>query len=248
MNQTRNNLIDDLREMDDKLRLWLEADGLPAEEEDRKELISARQLIRSVTNRLLGDNYQESRHPKLLAREPPRPRLLRRRGRSHVPANFVLVITPPAPAHTGLSFGGITRGVDMRRLTALLVLVFALTACGGPSTPTATASGLLSKTGATSSGPAYMAISGSSSNCATGAADADGSLGNEYVDVCVFPSNDQLVSYINSGGYAAGAALIQVGQTALIEVDPQGYNSDSPPASLVQSIASKVGGSVYNGN
>ena len=45
MNQTRNKLIDDLREMDNKLRLWLEADGLPAEEEDRKELTSARQLI-----------------------------------------------------------------------------------------------------------------------------------------------------------------------------------------------------------
>jgi hypothetical protein len=60
MNQTRNNLIDDLREMHDKLGLWLEAGDLPAEEEDRKELTSARQLIYNVTNRLLGDNYQES--------------------------------------------------------------------------------------------------------------------------------------------------------------------------------------------
>jgi len=130
------------------------------------------------------------------------------------------------------------------RYIALIVLLLA--ACGSsPSTPTAQASALLSQAGATPSGPAYMAISGSSSNCATGAADADGSIGNEYVDVCVFPSNDQLVSYINSGDYAAGAALIQVGQTALIEVDPEGsYNP--PPASLVQSIASKVGGSVYN--
>lgn len=119
MNQTRNNLIDDLREMDDKLRLWLEADGLPAEEEDRKELTSARQLIRSVTNRLLGDNYQESRHPKLLARSLPRPRLLRRRGRSHVPASVALVTTCLHLLIRLYRASGITRGV-----------VFALSACG----------------------------------------------------------------------------------------------------------------------
>ena len=64
MNQTRNNLIDDLREMDNKLRLRLEADGLPAKDEDRTELVVVRQLIRNVTNRLLGDNHQESRYPR----------------------------------------------------------------------------------------------------------------------------------------------------------------------------------------
>jgi hypothetical protein len=116
------------------------------------------------------------------------------------------------------------------RLIALLVLVLALAACGSgtPSTPTAAASALLSKAGATASGPAYMAVSGSTSNCATGAAEADGGIGNENVDVCVFASNGQLVSYINSGDYAAGAALIQVGQTTLIEVDLEdSYNA--PP-------------------
>lgn len=61
MNQTRNNLIDDLREMYNKLGLWLEGDDVPVQEGDRTELASARQHIRNVMNRLMGDNYQETR-------------------------------------------------------------------------------------------------------------------------------------------------------------------------------------------
>jgi len=136
----------------------------------------------------------------------------------------------------------------MRFLAATAFLVLALAACGGSSSPTASATALLAKTGANPSGPAYMALSGPSSNCTTGAADADGTLGNEYVTVCVFGDNNQMIDYITDGGYAAGAALIQVGQTDLIEVSPEGYGGGSPPASLVQSITGKVGGSVYTGS
>jgi hypothetical protein len=60
MNQTRNDLIDDLREMDFKLDLWLENQDMPAEEDDRTELTGARRHIRNVMNRLMGDNYRET--------------------------------------------------------------------------------------------------------------------------------------------------------------------------------------------
>jgi len=60
--QPRNNLMDDLRDMHDKLELWLtsrEMDDL--EPVDRKDLTTAGDLIRDVMNRLMGDNYQESK-------------------------------------------------------------------------------------------------------------------------------------------------------------------------------------------
>jgi hypothetical protein len=57
-NPARNNLIDDLWEMFNKLGLWLESEGM--ESTDRRELTSARQSIRNVLNRQLGDNYLES--------------------------------------------------------------------------------------------------------------------------------------------------------------------------------------------
>ena len=57
----RNNLIDDLAEMHDKLELWGSAKMDAA---DRDELANARQLIRNVLNRQLGDNYLEDRKPK----------------------------------------------------------------------------------------------------------------------------------------------------------------------------------------
>lgn len=41
------------------------------------------------------------------------------------------------------------------KYVALIVLVLALAACGGSNSPTSTAAGLLSKTGATSSASAY---------------------------------------------------------------------------------------------
>lgn len=103
-----------------------------------------------------------------------------------------------------------------------------------------------------SAGVALVTTQNSDAGCGTGAAEADGTLSppgddEQYVDVCVFPSNADLVSGINAGLYAAGSAIIQVGQLTLIFVDDAAsYNG--PPASLVQSIASKTGGSIYNTN
>ena len=134
------------------------------------------------------------------------------------------------------------------RLTALLVLV--LSACGSSSstdTPTAaTAAALLAKTGAKATSTAYMAGPDTKNECAVGAAEADGILGaGNYVYVCIFPSNADMLSYIKDGTlYAAGAALIQVGQSTLVEVD--GLSIDPPPASLTKTIADRVGGSVYS--
>jgi hypothetical protein len=54
----RENLIDDLWEMYGKLGIW---DGAQMDAADRQELADARQLIRNVLNRQLGDNYLESR-------------------------------------------------------------------------------------------------------------------------------------------------------------------------------------------
>ena len=54
----RDNLIDDLWEMHGKLALW---DSAKMDGADREELASAKQLIRNVLNRQLGDNYLESR-------------------------------------------------------------------------------------------------------------------------------------------------------------------------------------------
>jgi hypothetical protein len=54
----RENLIDDLWEMHGKLGIW---DGAQMDAADRQELTDARQHIRNVLNRQLGDNYLESR-------------------------------------------------------------------------------------------------------------------------------------------------------------------------------------------
>jgi hypothetical protein len=54
----RENLIDDLWEMYGKLGIW---DGAQMDAADRQELTDARQHIRNVLNRQLGDNYLESR-------------------------------------------------------------------------------------------------------------------------------------------------------------------------------------------
>lgn len=137
------------------------------------------------------------------------------------------------------------------RFSALLVLVLGLASAAGcsnqPSTPAGPAAALLSKTGATSTGAAFMAGMDPNAECSTRAAEADGNLaGTSGVFVCVFPGNADLVSFINGGDYAANAAFVQVGQTDLIGIDGTGLSGSSPPpSSLLQSIADKVDGSVY---
>ena len=116
------------------------------------------------------------------------------------------------------------------RYFALLALALVLTACGS-STPAGTASGLLSKAGATSNGPAYTVTSSDTqAECSNGATEADGSVqlhggSSDTVNVCVFPSNDQLESDLQAGSYAADADVIQVGQTTLVFVS--GNSSDN---------------------
>lgn len=132
-----------------------------------------------------------------------------------------------------------------RTVAALAVLLLA--GCGGSSSPTGTAAGLLSKTGATSNGPAYTVTSSDTeATCSNGAAEADGTLAQQYdVSVCVFPSNDQLQSDMSAGQYAAGSAVIQVGQTTLIFIAPgtqASYTNQPPPASVVQPVISETGG------
>lgn len=135
------------------------------------------------------------------------------------------------------------------RYTALAVLtVLVLAGCGGSSSPGAQASALLAKTGASSSGPAYMVAPDSpSAECSTGAAEADGTLGNgDTVNACVFPSAQDVASFVSGGDYAASAGLIQVGTDELVLVISAGLTTDPPPSAFVQSIASRVGGTVYS--
>jgi hypothetical protein len=54
----RDNLIDDLWEIHGKLELW---SGAQMDAADREELANARQLVRNVLDRQLGDSYLESR-------------------------------------------------------------------------------------------------------------------------------------------------------------------------------------------
>lgn len=54
----RDKLIDDLWEMHGKLSTWV---GAQMDAADRQELTDARQLVRNVLNRQLGENYLESR-------------------------------------------------------------------------------------------------------------------------------------------------------------------------------------------
>ena len=140
----------------------------------------------------------------------------------------------------------IARKIIIAGGTALL-LMLAVAACGGAGPPTGIAAGLLSKAGATASGPAYTVGYGdSNATCNTGAAEADGTTGMWTVKVCIFAGDGQLVSYVNAVDYASTAAMIRVGQASLILVTATAYGSyATPPASLMQSIASKTGGSVY---
>ena len=130
---------------------------------------------------------------------------------------------------------------------ATLVLV---AACGGSSSPTSTASGLLAKAGATSDGPAALVGPGdSSATCSTGATEADGTLNsNSAVDVsvCIFPSANDMTSFLNDGDYPAGSGFIQVGSTTLIVVDDNvaTFKGGNTPSSMLQSIASATGGTV----
>lgn len=139
-----------------------------------------------------------------------------------------------------------------RGFIGLVLLALALAACGGggnslPVTPAA-AAGLLAKTGAAATSPAYLAGPDTRNECSVGAAEADGQLGaGNYVYVCIFGTNAELVAYVKDGSlYAAASSLIEVGQTALVEVDNTGNSIDPPPASLTNEIATRVGGSVYS--
>ena len=49
--------------MQEQVKEVLTSDAL--KEDDRKELVTASGLLEKVTNGLVGDNYQETRHPKL---------------------------------------------------------------------------------------------------------------------------------------------------------------------------------------
>ena len=94
-------------------------------------------------------------------------------------------------------------------------------------TPTQTAASLLTQAGAKASDSAYMVgFDTSNSECPTGAGEADGMIaadGGQYANVCVFPSNADLVAYVSAGNqYGAGAALIQVGSGSLVIVEPVG--------------------------
>ena len=134
------------------------------------------------------------------------------------------------------------------RYIALIVLVLVLAACGGSSSPTASAAALLSKTGATTSASAYT-VTPEATNapqvvCSVGAAEADGMIGQTEVSVCMFTSNAERQGFLSAGQYSADAGLVQVGQAALIVVTGQGNLTGQPPVGLVQSVASKTGGSV----
>lgn len=143
------------------------------------------------------------------------------------------------------------------RYFAVLALALVLTACGS-STPAGTASGLLSKAGAVSSGPAYTVIpSDADAQCSDGATEADGAYplhggGSDTVNVCLYASNDQLESDLQAGKYPAEADVIQVGQTTLVFVS--GNTSDNSVTGMLTGmgdsaaggalIASKIGGTV----
>lgn len=156
----------------------------------------------------------------------------------------------------------LTKGMAVKRIVLAAVsaagALLVLTGCGGSSTPTGTAAALLGKAGATSDGPAYIVTSSDADAvCNNGAAEADGAVqlhggASDTVNVCVFPSNDQLESDLQAGQYAAGSDVIQVGQTTLVFVS--GNTSDDSTSGFVTSmgesvaggmqIASKVGGTV----
>lgn len=77
-----------------------------------------------------------------------------------------------------------------------------------------------------------------------GSSEADGMMGQTKVSVCVFTSSAERQGYISAGLYSADAGLIQVGQVAPIVVTGQGNLTGQPPAGMVQSVASKTGGTV----
>lgn len=127
-------------------------------------------------------------------------------------------------------------------LSALL-----LAGCGSGGSPADQASALLAKTGAAKDGPAYMVAVGSNkAECSTGAAEADGTLGDFYVNACTFPSASDVAGYIAEGQYAASAAIIQVGSQELVLVIPIANTIDPPPSAFVNDVAGKVGGTVYS--
>jgi len=141
------------------------------------------------------------------------------------------------------------------RVMAVLCVI-ALSGCASSGSPTATAAGLLSQTGATINGSAYTvtpeATNAPGTLCPLGAAEADGTMSLLEVSVCIFSSSAEREGFIRSGlpnsnavPFGNSATFIDVGQTALIVVglEAGGYTVQ-PPAGIVQSIASKTGGTV----
>lgn len=156
-------------------------------------------------------------------------------------------------------------------LIAVVLAVAALSGCGAaagptvtvtasgsaaPATPIAQAAAVLARTGAVPTGAVYWSNDEpDTAVCAGGAAEADGTLpaSNDDINVCVFPDNAQLVSWVSETWTPdCGCTLIQAGQTTGIQVDNGagglgGTSNSPPPASVVNSVASKTSGSVYSG-
>jgi hypothetical protein len=133
-------------------------------------------------------------------------------------------------------------------ITGALILL-GLAACGGSSSPTGTAAGILGKTGATASSPAYMVTSGSQGNgpvCDAGSAEADGGIGTEAVTVCVFPSNTQLKNDAARAVQGGDGATIQVGQLILIYAKDDGWNGFELSTSGVDQLVSRTGGTLLS--
>jgi hypothetical protein len=123
----------------------------------------------------------------------------------------------------------------------------ALTACGS-SSPTGTAAGILSQSGATSGGSAYVVDSsqGNGPSCDNGSAEADGSFaGGETINVCVFPNtallkNDAATAMLAGPG---GQATIQVGKLTLVYLTycpSQAACGDLKPTA--RQVAARIGG------
>ena len=140
----------------------------------------------------------------------------------------------------------------MRRLTVLgLLVLVALAACAGSSSPTGTAAGTLSKTGATISAPAYMVTTGTQGNgpvCDAGSAEADGGIGTEAVTVCVFPSHAQLKNDAARAVKSGHGATIQVGQLILIYAKDDGWNGFELSTLGAEQIVSRTDGTLLSNN
>jgi hypothetical protein len=133
---------------------------------------------------------------------------------------------------------------------AAVAALAVLASCGGSSSPTTTATALLSQAGVESGATAYTvppeATGAPLTQCPAGAAEADAvtNFALTEVSACVFSSSTARRNFTRPGSYPAGSALIQVGQVNLIIVTED--MGELPPTELVQSIASKTGGTIIS--